>query len=264
MSWVFFASGSSYLLPIKRLTEEIVFLGFRIIWRFATSPTRFLTGSTTEGVMFLPVSEAGITLGVPPSITATTELVVPRSMPIIFPILRLAVLAQDKLPLSCTPFFLCVFFIFIDPSLRMIVYHCRQSLSLVLVSFRLSICSHLLELRLLNLLGLLQLLLLLRGSRRQKYLPFGFEFFQCRHFLKLYKTRPRPFQFQDPLGILGLFENYLELAEVFPPGFYWNGQEPHTSRALLFLPGSGSLPKLLPKLDRLSWWYSYLCPFLVF
>src|SRR3972149_9215784 len=61
----------------------MVFLALRTIWRLATSPTKFLTGSTTDGVMFLPVSAAGITLGRPPSITATTEFVVPKSIPTI-------------------------------------------------------------------------------------------------------------------------------------------------------------------------------------
>src|SRR3990172_11676578 len=61
----------------------MVLVGLRIIWRLATSPTRFFTGSTTDGVTFRPVSAAGITFGEPPSITATQLLVVPRSIPII-------------------------------------------------------------------------------------------------------------------------------------------------------------------------------------
>src|SRR6267378_1548760 len=55
-------------------------------WRFATCPTRrspVLVNATTEGVVRLP-SALGITCGSPPSITATHEFVVPRSMPIIF------------------------------------------------------------------------------------------------------------------------------------------------------------------------------------
>jgi hypothetical protein len=39
--------------------------------------------ATTEGVVLSP-SLLGITLGVPPSMNATQELVVPRSMPMIF------------------------------------------------------------------------------------------------------------------------------------------------------------------------------------
>src|SRR5215467_16373351 len=56
-------------------------------WRFATWPTRrspFLVNPTTDGVV-RPPSSLSMTLGSPPSITATTELVVPRSIPIILP-----------------------------------------------------------------------------------------------------------------------------------------------------------------------------------
>src|ERR1700729_2535652 len=56
--------------------------------RLATWPTRRspdLVKATTEGVV-RPPSSLAITLGSPPSITATTELVVPRSIPIIFAI----------------------------------------------------------------------------------------------------------------------------------------------------------------------------------
>src|SRR5213593_2282244 len=58
-------------------------------WRFATCPTRrspVFANATTEGVVRLP-SALGITCGSPPSITATHEFVVPRSMPIIFAII---------------------------------------------------------------------------------------------------------------------------------------------------------------------------------
>src|SRR5207253_1146761 len=55
-------------------------------WRFATWPTRrspSLVNPTTDGVT-RPPSALGMTTGSPPSITATTELVVPRSIPMIF------------------------------------------------------------------------------------------------------------------------------------------------------------------------------------
>src|SRR3989338_632032 len=74
--------ASLYRRPINRLTLYTVFLGFKINCRLAISPTKFFTGSTTEGIKFRP-SAVGITLGFPPSITATAELVVPRSIPII-------------------------------------------------------------------------------------------------------------------------------------------------------------------------------------
>src|SRR6478609_9991613 len=52
-------------------------------WRLATSPTSTsppLAKATTEGVVRDP-SAFGMTVGSPPSSTATTELVVPRSIP---------------------------------------------------------------------------------------------------------------------------------------------------------------------------------------
>ena len=57
-------------------------------WRLATCPTSrspLLVNATTDGVV-RPPSSLGMTLGSPPSMTATTELVVPKSMPMIFPI----------------------------------------------------------------------------------------------------------------------------------------------------------------------------------
>src|SRR5580692_12857115 len=70
---------------IKRLIEYTVFSGFVTAWRFATWPTRrspdFVI-ATTEGVVRAP-SWLGITTGSPPCMTATTEFVVPRSIPII-------------------------------------------------------------------------------------------------------------------------------------------------------------------------------------
>src|SRR6266568_2570858 len=57
-------------------------------WRLATSPTRrspFLLMATMDGVVREP-SALGMTLGSPPSMTATHELVVPRSIPIILAI----------------------------------------------------------------------------------------------------------------------------------------------------------------------------------
>src|SRR3569623_1624220 len=56
--------------------------------RLATWPTRrspLLENPTTEGVVRAP-SSFGMTLGSPPSSTATHEFVVPRSIPMIFAI----------------------------------------------------------------------------------------------------------------------------------------------------------------------------------
>jgi hypothetical protein len=73
---------------MNRLIEKMVFFGLVIACRFAGSPTfrsPFSVNATIDGVVLLP-SLFGITTGSFPSITATHEFVVPRSMPIIFPI----------------------------------------------------------------------------------------------------------------------------------------------------------------------------------
>src|SRR6188768_3635159 len=83
---------------MNRLMEKMVFSGLVTAWRFATWPTRRspdLVNPTTDGVMRLP-SGLVITTGSPPSITATTELVVPRSIPIIL----LIAICPHVLPLS--------------------------------------------------------------------------------------------------------------------------------------------------------------------
>src|SRR5476651_1397416 len=75
-------------LPIKRFIEEIVFVGLVIAWRFAGSPTLrspLSINATTDGVVRLP-SLLAITTGSLPSITATQEFVVPKSIPIILAI----------------------------------------------------------------------------------------------------------------------------------------------------------------------------------
>src|SRR6267378_4424056 len=69
----------------------MVFSGLVTDWRLATWPTRRLPSfakATTEGVV-RPPSEFVITVGSPPSMTATTEFVVPKSIPIILLILRI-------------------------------------------------------------------------------------------------------------------------------------------------------------------------------
>src|SRR2546423_3083942 len=69
----------------------MVFSGLVTAWRLATCPTRRLPSlakATTDGVV-RPPSALVITTGSPPSITATTELVVPRSIPIILLILAI-------------------------------------------------------------------------------------------------------------------------------------------------------------------------------
>src|SRR5262249_437612 len=83
MATAFFVSGASNLRPIRRFTAKIVFSGLVTAWRLAIWPTSRSPVSTRpiiEGVVRLP-SLLGITTGSPPSITATQELVVPRSIP---------------------------------------------------------------------------------------------------------------------------------------------------------------------------------------
>src|ERR1700676_2805876 len=77
---------------MKRLIEKIVFCGLVTAWRLATVPTRRspdAVNATTEGVVRAP-SAFSMTVGSPPSSTAMHEFVVPRSMPIVFPIVILA------------------------------------------------------------------------------------------------------------------------------------------------------------------------------
>jgi hypothetical protein len=84
--------------------EKTVFLGFVIACLFAGSPTNLspvLVNATTEGVV-LPPSEFGITTGSLPSITATQEFVVPKSIPIIFPI-ELYSFLSNKIAVALPP-----------------------------------------------------------------------------------------------------------------------------------------------------------------
>src|SRR5712691_5563717 len=73
---------------MKRLMEKIVFSGLVTAWRLATVPTRRspeAVNATTDGVV-RPPSAFSMTVGSPPSSTAMHELVVPRSMPMVFAI----------------------------------------------------------------------------------------------------------------------------------------------------------------------------------
>src|SRR6202012_1927258 len=78
---------SASLRPMKRLIEKIVLVGLVTCWRLATVPTRRspdAVNATTDGVV-RPPSAFSMTVGSPPSSTAIQELVVPRSIPIVFP-----------------------------------------------------------------------------------------------------------------------------------------------------------------------------------
>jgi hypothetical protein len=76
------------LVPISRLIEMIVLSGFVTDWFFANCPTNrspSLVNATTDGVVLEP-SALVMTIASPPSITLTQELVVPKSIPMIFAI----------------------------------------------------------------------------------------------------------------------------------------------------------------------------------
>src|SRR5436190_22989051 len=68
-----------------------VLSGFSTAWRFAGSPTKIpsFVKATTDGNIFPPYalpSALGMIFGVPPSMSAASEFVVPRSIPMILAI----------------------------------------------------------------------------------------------------------------------------------------------------------------------------------
>src|SRR5687768_15753629 len=74
---------------MNRLMDDTVFFGLVMAWRFAGSPTLrspfpLSKKPTIDGVVLRP-SLLAITTGSLPSITATQLLVVPKSIPMIFP-----------------------------------------------------------------------------------------------------------------------------------------------------------------------------------
>ena len=88
MPMSFWVIGSSKRRPIRRLMAKKVYSGLVTAWRLAGWPIRrspSAVKATMEGVVRAP-SAFSITLGAEPSMTATQELVVPRSMPMTFAI----------------------------------------------------------------------------------------------------------------------------------------------------------------------------------
>src|SRR4051812_45622228 len=74
---------------MKRLIEKTVLVGLVTAWRLATVPTRRSPDwakATTDGVV-RPPSAFSMTVGSPPSRTAMHEFVVPRSIPIVLPMM---------------------------------------------------------------------------------------------------------------------------------------------------------------------------------
>src|SRR5262249_1257215 len=90
----FLTIASSKRRPMSRLMAKNVFSGLVTAWRFAGSPISrppSFVDPPIDGVVRIP-SAFSITFGWLPSITATQELVVPRSMPITFDIVQNLVL----------------------------------------------------------------------------------------------------------------------------------------------------------------------------
>ena len=84
---------------MNRFTENTVFSGLVTAWRFATWPTSrspSLPKPTTDGVVRAP-SWLTMTAGWPFSMTETTELVVPRSIPMTLPLLISSCPPQDMI-----------------------------------------------------------------------------------------------------------------------------------------------------------------------
>ena len=78
---------------------------FVAIWRFAAPPTRrspSLVKATTLGVVRSP-SALVMTTGLPPSTTATQELVVPRSIPITLLIVLVLFSSAQNISLNILP-----------------------------------------------------------------------------------------------------------------------------------------------------------------
>ena len=83
----FWVRGSAKERPIRRLIANSVPSGLVTAWRFAAWPTRRSSAvkPTIDGVVRAP-SAFSITFGFGPSMMATQEFVVPRSIPITLPI----------------------------------------------------------------------------------------------------------------------------------------------------------------------------------
>src|SRR5690242_1082321 len=105
MPMSFLVMGSSKRRPIRRLMAKKVYSGLVTAWRLAGWPTRRSPSgakATIDGVVRAP-SAFSMTLGAEPSITATQELVVPRSMPITLAILSSSHWAWHPDPLKRRP-----------------------------------------------------------------------------------------------------------------------------------------------------------------
>ena len=124
--------------PISLLIEITVLSGLVIAWFLAFCPTRrspFFAKATTDGVVRIP-SAFAITVGSPPSITATHELVVPKSIPIILLILSSSELISYFY--DCMPYY-CFIFIYIS-LLEYFHYFIFAVLLIIYVHYRVMSC----------------------------------------------------------------------------------------------------------------------------
>src|SRR5271155_2088952 len=83
---------------MRRLTAKMVRSGLVTAWRFAGWPTSRSPSSvkaTMDGVVRMP-SAFSMTFGVLPSITATQEFVVPRSIPMTLPMVQILSLVAGR------------------------------------------------------------------------------------------------------------------------------------------------------------------------
>src|SRR3990172_8284520 len=98
-----FSIVTLWSVPILRLICITVRSGFRTAWRFAGSPTRIcpsFVNAITDGNILPPYVEPsalGMIFGVPPSMYAASEFVVPRSIPMILGIVLTFLLHDDDL-----------------------------------------------------------------------------------------------------------------------------------------------------------------------
>src|SRR2546430_3598143 len=82
---------------MRRLTAKMVRSGLVTAWRLAGWPTRRSPSSlkaTIDGVVRMP-SAFSMTFDVLPSITATHEFVVPRSIPMTFPMVLISLFLRQ-------------------------------------------------------------------------------------------------------------------------------------------------------------------------
>src|SRR5215211_5720445 len=103
----FLVIGSSKRRPIRRFTANTVLSGLVTAWRLAGWPisrSPSLVKATVDGVVRAP-SLFSMTFGLPPSMTATQLLVVPKSIPMTLAIYTILFLQPLSAPFRATEIF---------------------------------------------------------------------------------------------------------------------------------------------------------------